>query len=152
MDLLLYLFVRPLVALLQALPLTTAARVGRAFGAMAYWVDARHRRVAVRNLTACFGREKSPAEIRALARENFRRIGENYCGAIKTAAMTKEQLLPHFEVVGGEQVRARVTGTPPRSVVMAVGHFGNFELYARYGQFVPPIQCATTYRGLRPPS
>ena len=152
MERLLYLLTRSLVALLQALPLPWVARLGRVGGALAYWVDGRHRRVAIRNLTMCFGAEKMPAEIRALARENFRRLGENYCCAVKTAVMTKEQLAPHFEVVGGEPVRAQVTATPPRSVVMVIGHFGNFELYARYGQFVPPIQGATTYRALPQPS
>src|SRR5690349_4701681 len=95
----LYLLARAVVALLQALPLPVVARLGRAGGALAWWLDARHRRVAVRNLTMCFGREKSAAEIQALARENFRRIGENYTCAIKTAAMTFEQLKPHVEFV-----------------------------------------------------
>ena len=27
----------------------------------------------------------------------------------------------------------------PRSVVAAIGHFGNFELYARFGQFAPAL-------------
>jgi KDO2-lipid IV(A) lauroyltransferase len=36
--------------------------------------------------------------------------------------------------------------------VAAIGHFGNFELYARFGEFVPPYLCGTTYRGLRQPS
>jgi len=35
--------------------------------------------------------------------------------------------------------------------VVAIGHFGNFELYARIGQFSPEIKAATTYRGLRQP-
>jgi KDO2-lipid IV(A) lauroyltransferase len=35
---------------------------------------------------------------------------------------------------------------------VAIGHFGNFELYARYGQFMPMFKTATTYRGLRQPS
>jgi KDO2-lipid IV(A) lauroyltransferase len=108
--------------------------------------------VAVGNLTQCFGKEMSKKEIRALARRNFRRIGENFACAIRTAAMSREELAPHFEVVDGERVRAHITGNPPRSVVAAVGHFGNFELYARFGQFVPPIQSATTYRALRPRS
>ena len=152
MDKLLYCLARALVALLQTLPLTWVARLGRAGGALAYWLDARHRRVALRNLTMCFGGEKSPAEIRALARENFRRLGENYACAARTAVMTREQLEPHLEFVNVEHLRAWRAATPPRSVVMAIGHFGNFELYALYGQFMPPIQVAATYRGLRQPS
>jgi KDO2-lipid IV(A) lauroyltransferase len=152
MDTVLYVVARALIAFLQALPLTLVARLGQAGGTLAYWLDTRHRRVAIRNLTQCFGNEMSAREIRTLARRNFRRIGENYACAIRTAAMTREELAPHIEAVDGDRVRAHITGNPPRSVVAAIGHFGNFELYARWGQFVPPIQSATTYRALRPRS
>jgi tetraacyldisaccharide 4'-kinase len=54
MDTLLYWFAKLLVTLLQALPLRTVARLGRAGGAVAFHLDGRHRRVALRNLTMCF--------------------------------------------------------------------------------------------------
>ena len=57
MDTLIYWPVRALVALIQALPLTLVARLGRAVGGLAYRLDARHRRVALKNLTMCFGRK-----------------------------------------------------------------------------------------------
>ena len=87
---LLYILALGLVRGLQALPLTWVARLGRAGGALAWWLDARHRRVAVRNLAMCFGAEKSPAEIRALARENFRRIGEGYAGLFGSVAVASD--------------------------------------------------------------
>ena len=152
METLLYLVARALVAFLQALPLTWVARLGRVSGGLAYWLDGRHRRVALRNLTMCFGGEKSPAEIRALAHENFRRLGENYACAIKTAAMSFEALRPRVEFVGNPRIVSPPAGQPPQGVVAAIGHFGNFELYARFGQFAPAYKCATTYRGLRQPS
>lgn len=152
MDQLLYWFARSFVAVLQALPLRVVARIGRTGGALAYWIDARHRRVAVRNLTMCFGQEKSAAEIKAIAHENFRRLGENYISAIKTAAMTAEELKPHFKFIGAEKITPQGKTSGPQSRVVAIGHFGNFELYARFGQYVPAFQCATTYRGLRQPS
>src|SRR4051812_10078197 len=95
MEPLLYILARVVLSFLQSLPLTWVAHLGRFCGGLVYWVDARHRRVAIRNLTMCFGREKSRAEIRALARENFRRIGENFGCAAKTAAMSFEELRPH---------------------------------------------------------
>ncbi len=149
MDMFLYLIVRPLVALLQSLPLATVARLGRAGGALAFWIDARHRKVALRNLTMCFGHEQSPAALRELAKENFRRVGENYACAIKTAAMTWDQLQPHVEFAGADRLLPRDSEPGSQSRIVAIGHFGNFELYARFGQFVPAFQCATTYRGLR---
>ena len=152
MDALLYYLARAVIGLLQALPLRWVARLGRAGGALAHGIDARHRRVARRNLARCFGAERSPAEIRALAAENFRRIGENFACAVKTAAMRLEELRPHIEFVAPPGFLAPSTVEEPRSVVVAIGHFGNFELYARFGQFAPAYKCATTYRGLRQPS
>jgi KDO2-lipid IV(A) lauroyltransferase len=115
---------------------------------LAYYLDRRHRRVARRNLAMVFGQEKSAIELRALARENFRRIGENFACAAKTAAMSLEELRPHVEFVAPALVSAPIE-PKPRSAVAAIGHFGNFELYARIGQFAPAFQSATTYRGLR---
>lgn len=152
MDKPLYFLARGLVAFVQALSITWAARLGRAGGALAFWLDARHRRVALKNLTLCFGQEKSGAEVRALAKENFRRLGENYASAVKTAAMTPAELRPHFEFAGAENILAHQPHQGPQSRIVAIGHFGNFELYARFGQFVPVFKCATTYRGLRQPS
>jgi lauroyl/myristoyl acyltransferase len=149
MDPPLYGLARALVALLQALPLIWVARLGRLGGGLAYWVDARHRRVALHNLTLCFGREQSPAQLRALARENFRRIGENFVCAIKTAGMSFEELRERVEFVGNPLIVSPPAGQQPQGVVAAIGHFGNFELYARFGQFAPAYKCATTYRGLR---
>lgn len=151
MDLLIYWIARSLVAFIQAFPLRLIARVGRAGGALAFHLDGRHRRAAVDNLTLCFGGEKSPEEIHAIARENFRRLGENYCCAIKTAAMTPEQLKPYFQFIGTEKILPRQTGAGPQSRIVAVGHFGNFELYGRFGEFVPTFKVATTYRALRQP-
>ncbi|MFZ0829293.1 MAG: hypothetical protein WAO02_17920 [Verrucomicrobiia bacterium] len=152
MDTLIYWPARALVALIQALPITLVARLGRLAGGLAFRLDARHRRVALKNLTMCFGHEKSPEEIRAIAKENFRRIGENFASAVKTAAMTPDQMRPYFDFVGVEKFLKFQADRGPQSRIVAIGHFGNFELYARFGQFVPSFKCATTYRGLRQPS
>jgi KDO2-lipid IV(A) lauroyltransferase len=149
MDTLIYWIARSVVALIQALPLNLVARLGRAGGGLAYYLTARYRRVVLKNLTMVFGGEKSAAEIRALAKENFRRIGENYGSAIKTAGMTAEQLKPHVEFVGVERLPAKIADAPLANVVVAIGHFGNFELYARFHDVRPEYQCATTYRGLK---
>src|SRR6266436_3476818 len=110
MDTALYLLAHSLVTFIQALPLTWVARLGRGGGGAAYWLDARHRKVACRNLTLCFGDEKSAKEIRALARENFRRIGENFACAVKTAAMSFEELRPCVEFGGAPDFLARASG------------------------------------------
>ena len=151
MDTLLYAVARAFVAVIQLLPLNAVARLGRAGGALAFQLDRRHRRVVRDNLAMCFGNEKSPDEILTIARENFCRIGENYLCAIKTSAMTAAQLKPHVEFAGIERLPQKNGDAPLANVVVAIGHFGNFELYARFHDARPDYQCATTYRALRQP-
>jgi KDO2-lipid IV(A) lauroyltransferase len=143
------LVARAVIGCVQALPLEWVARLGLAGGGLVYRLDGRHRRVALRNLTKCFGGEKPAAAIEALARENFRRIGESFACAAKTAAMSFEQLRSRVEFVGDGRLLSPPASQTPPGVVAAIGHFGNFELYARFGQFAPGYKCATTYRALR---
>ena len=152
MNTVLYWLARALIECLQSLPLNGVARLGRAAGALAFQLDGRHRRVVLDNLTQCFGREKPPQEIRAIAQENFRRIGENYLAAIKTAAMSFEALRPHLEFSGLENLPQPAAGQTKRNAVVAIGHFGNFELYARLSETQPDGKFATTYRGLKQPA
>ncbi|MCI0541547.1 MAG: hypothetical protein L0Z50_40635, partial [Verrucomicrobiales bacterium] len=149
MDRLLYLLAHAVIGLLKVLPLTWVARLGRIGGGLFYWLDVRHRRVAVENLTRCFEREKSGEQIRSIARENFRRIGENFASAAKAAFMKFEDLRRHVQVTGTEEWLARDLQCPPQSRIIALGHFGNFEAFARLGEFIPQFRCAATYRGLR---
>ncbi len=151
MNTVIYWVARSVIAVIQALPIRVVARLGRAGGGLAFFLTARYRRVTIDNLTRAFP-EKSATEIREIARENFRRIGENYASAIKTAGMSPLQMLPHFEFVGAEKILEFKKDDGPQSRVVAIGHFGNFELYARFGQFVPIFKCAATYRGLNQPA
>jgi len=129
-----------------ALPLRFVARVGRLGGGMAYWLDARHRRVATENFRRCMP-EMSSAARRAAVREHYRRLGENYTAGIKTAMMSREELRPHLEIIGEERVAAHGT----RGAIVALGHFGNFELYTRMCSEIPSVRRAATYRGLKQP-
>jgi lauroyl/myristoyl acyltransferase len=151
MGSLLYFLALGVVRAIQALPLPVAAWLGRRGGGLAYLLDGRHRRVALDNLTQAFQTEKSPAELRALAREHFRRLGQNYASAIKTASMKPAALARHVQVVGLRRIQPASESDLPPSRLFAIGHFGNFELYARIGQFVPGCKAVTTYRALPQP-
>jgi Kdo2-lipid IVA lauroyltransferase/acyltransferase len=132
--------------ILRALPLTVVARIGRIGGAVTYLLDGRHRRIGMVNLTKSYP-EKSPTELRRMLREHFRRLGENFSSAVKTSGMTAEEMRPHLEVVGSEKIRAH----GKRGAICAVGHFGNFEVYASAKAIGGDLPMATTYRGLDQP-
>jgi len=150
MERILYIVAFCFIKGLQALPLSWVARLGRAAGGLAYRLDGRHRRVAEANLKAAFGDAWTDAQVRATAKEHFRRLGESYASAIKTSAMSDDQLLPHLEVTGVEHLLQ--VAPNGQSLVFVIGHFGNFELYARGNRFLSGYTMATTYRPLRPKS
>lgn len=145
MALVILLF-RGLVAVIQWLPLRVGARLGRFGGALAWWVDGRHRQVALNNLALALP-ELTVQERKEIARENFRRLGENYVGAIKTATLDHEALA---RCVDWGNVAESLPSTG-QSLICAVGHFGNFELYARSSDVEDGWRVATTYRALPHP-
>ena len=149
MNYAIFLFARMAVAVLQAMPLLWVAWLGRCGGEVVFWLDGRHRKVALRNLTLSFQAVKSPAEIRALAHENFRRIGENFCCSVKTSGMNETQIRRVLDVSGLEAAAA-TADRQETCVIYATGHFGNFELFSRLPSFISGYQIASTYRGLRP--
>ncbi len=151
MDWVLYVVARGFLGLVQLLPLTWVARLGRGMGALVWVLDRRHRQVALSNLTMCLGQERSPDEIRALAVENFRRIGENLACAMKTSMMSDEALRPHLEFGGDRRMLEERDPLGQRRLMVAIGHFGNFELYARFATIAPGFELATTYRAVRQP-
>ena len=151
MDRFLYYVASLIVRLLQSLPLLWVARLGRLGGAATYWFDKRHRNVALSNLARCFP-EKTGTEHHALAKENFRRIGENMACAIRTSRCKAEEINAILEVAGVNKLRFPPEGTAPESRIVAIGHFGNFELFAHCFLFVRGYRFATTYRALRQPS
>ena len=149
-DSLFYILARSFVFVVQLMPLKVVALTGRAGGVLMYYLDARHRRVAVNNLLACLGNSHSKKEIISLARENFCRIGEVYLSALKTATIPGDKIGSVLSVKGAENLSLakREDGSLP-SFLFAIGHFGNFEMYAKAGFFLPGYELSTTYRGFR---
>lgn len=146
MQTILYWFAKSFVLLIQAFPLRVVAQLGRMGGAVAHLLDARHRRVARTNLRNAFP-DKTDAEVRAIASEHFKRLGENYASAIKTASLTLDQSLQICPILGLE----KLTRAKPFNHIVAIGHFGNFELYVILNRSVAGYQGATTYRALPQP-
>jgi lauroyl/myristoyl acyltransferase len=146
-DFLLCLMARALLRLARIVPFSLVLRVGRAGGELFYWVDGRHRKVALRNLERCFAAEKSKREIGAIARENFRRIGENLAGALKSFSVETADLRRRLEITAPKEFTSGPSALPC-SRILAIGHFGNFELFVRITEFLPRYRGATTYRGI----
>ena len=92
MDYLIYLAFRALTLAVGALPLTVVFRLGQLGGWLAYVFLPPYRRLAAANLTIAYGGERSPAEIRRLARQHFLTLGANALCSIKATGFDAARL------------------------------------------------------------
>lgn len=110
------------------LPRWAAHRLGRGLGNLAYLVDKRGRDTALENLALVFGEEKSPAEIRELARESYRSFARTVVDQFWSRRLNAENW-EHFLDLEIEDAKAfekaRETGA-----IWVTPHYGNFEWIA----------------------
>jgi KDO2-lipid IV(A) lauroyltransferase len=125
-DYLVYLAVRILFCLIQAMPFSAARALARGLAWLAYHVDRRHRLVARANLGHAFP-EKSPREIDALVRGTYR----HFCTMLVEMVHLPRMLYPttwrrYLDLAAGRPlVDVLLSGRP---VLLLTGHLGNWEL------------------------
>ena len=108
-------------ALACRLPAPLVRAWGDALGLAAYVADARHRRVALANLAACFP-GRSEAERRAIARRTFRHFGRLLLALLRFSRLDPARRDALVEIDGADHVRrAYAQG---RGVLFFTGHFG----------------------------
>ena len=134
-------FLSLLVGTVRILPLPLVARIGRAFGLLAWLLARKHRRIALENLAASFP-DWTRDQVLRTGRENLARIGEAYACAVRIPGMTLTDLGDRLTITGYREVLPE----PGGNLVVATGHFGNFDLLTQCAQVDPSRHLATTYR------
>ncbi len=126
LDFLVYLALRALVCLVQALPVRLSLGLAHPLSALAYRFDRRHREVAAENLRFAFP-EKSPAEIDGLVRGCYR----HFCLLLVEIILLPRKFRmdnwrDHGELVNGGPITVALLSDRPSLIVTA--HLGNWEL------------------------
>lgn len=126
-DYLVYVAVRLLVCVIQALSFETACRLARFIGWLAYQLDKRHRQVAVDNLQKAYPGQLSDGQIDTIVRG----IGEH----IATMLVEIVHLPRRFHVHNFKQSTCLRAPQPMmevllsgRPVLFVTGHLGNWEM------------------------
>ena len=128
------------------LPLATVFRLGWALGTVGYYISGKYRRLVLRNLGIAFGGEKSPAELRALARKHFATLGANLLSSIKLPRLSREEIERVVTVEGIETMDAGINANT--GFVMVISHLGNWEMFAQLTPFVFKCKVGTIYQAL----
>ncbi|MFH1037885.1 MAG: lysophospholipid acyltransferase family protein [PVC group bacterium] len=114
------------------LPTRAARFLGRFLGGTAFYLDFRHRSIALDNLRRAFpGRPES--ELRRLARRSFSQLGFNLIELLRVPTFFRPGWQNNFTVQGDEHVRRALERG--KGIVFVLAHFGNWE----YLGFMPRL-------------
>ncbi len=149
MDRFVFLLYRTLCRLISLPPIGVVFRIGAALGFLAHAVLGSYRRLVIANMTLAFGGEKTPREIRRMARKHFTRLGGNFFSAVKLATMSPEKIRKHVQIEGLELLKEAVAQPP--GAVFAITHLGNWEVLAQMAPIHFPCKTGTIYQRLGNP-
>ena len=145
LDYLVYLAVRLVVGVAQALTVEQSYAFADLLARILYKVDKRHRAVGLENLKLAFGEQYSEAERDAIVRGVYR----HFCRMLMEMLHIPRKLHPEtwrdrITLAGHEAVLDRLLKGGP--IIMLSGHFGNWEMAGYlFGVFgFPPNSVART--------
>lgn len=116
-----------LLRLLRLLPFGLATGLCERLGRLAYFASARQRALALRTLSIAFP-ERSEEERARIAKDSFAHLGRSLAESVLVDRVRIEELV---ELDGASEAAARSALAQGRGVVVATGHLGNWELFAR---------------------
>jgi KDO2-lipid IV(A) lauroyltransferase len=125
-DDLFYLLVVGFIGLLRLLPRRATIALMRTLGRLGFLVAGGPRRRTIAHLSMVYGGEKSPAEIKILARRVFIHFATAAADLIRMPVILKQDINRLVTATGLEHLdRAFATG---KGLLMITCHFGNWEI------------------------
>lgn len=113
----------------------TALALGRFCGRVMYLLASDRRAVAIENLHIAFGGERTPEQIRLIARRNFEHLGMLSIEFFRLRRWTHDQLAEKLVLRG--QTNFNAAWAPGRrGIFVVMAHFGSFEVLAAMSRFL----------------
>lgn len=149
MDRFIYFIAATLLAIVRLFPLIICFRAGEFLGLVVWLLLPQYRKLAYRNLHVALGKELTPREREKLVRKSFSTMGANILCSIKIPSMTPKEVRQVITFEGEEYWNKHIASNHGRGTVVALSHFGNWELNAQIATFVEPRRAGTVYQALR---
>ena len=112
----------PLSILSRKLCLSLGQTLGLAF----YYLDKRHRLIALSNLKIAFGKELPPSELKRIARNSFMHFGKTFMDIIKLPHLGEEKRNALINVEGEENLLKALR--EKKGVLPFSAHYGSWEI------------------------
>jgi KDO2-lipid IV(A) lauroyltransferase len=112
----------------QSMPQSAAAALGRRSGRLAGALLHSRWDTVLGNLRRAYGTEVPDRELRQLARRNFAHYGESAVEFLRLPLLTRENLDRHVEFRGEERLQGALASG--KGAIVLCGHYGNWDLTA----------------------
>lgn len=112
----------PLSILSRKLCLSLGQTLGLAF----YYLDKRHRLIALSNLKIAFGKELPPSELKRIARNSFMHFGKTFMDIIKLPHLGEEKRNALINVEGEENLLKALR--EKKGALLFSAHYGSWEI------------------------
>lgn len=119
---------RCLAFIFYLLPIRISLNIGSFFGAVAFHVAARYRRIAMDNLTMVFGDKKSSEEIKRIGICVFRNLAKNAVELVNLPKINKENIGKFVKIENADTLEGAFRNG--KGVIILTAHFGSWELLA----------------------
>lgn len=127
LDYLVYLVVRCLVFIVQAMPIRASYALARGLAWLMYTVDKRHRLVGLENLRMAYGDAMSEAERDQVVRGVYRHFCMMLMEIFHTPKRIRlENYRDYVKLIGHGPVLDRMISGEP--MILLTGHYGNWEI------------------------
>ena len=115
-----------LFTILGLIPRPVAVGLGNSIGRIWFLADKRHRHIAIDNLTRAFGCEKSPRDIRILARRTFKQLGQILFEIGWGLRLDLKKDGKYFQIHGLSHLKSALARR--KGVLILTAHIGNWEI------------------------
>jgi lipopolysaccharide heptosyltransferase II len=147
---LVYALFRCVEAVVNMLPLVAVWWLGRALGTLGYFLGGKYRRLALHNLRIAFGREKSAAELRGIAREHFKSLFANILCGFKIPLMSEAAVARRVTAENMHHLKEAFDASRP--LLHPIMHASCWEVMTQVPSiFIQGHHPASIYQSLRNP-
>jgi len=113
-------------AILSVLSRTLCLSLGKTLGLSFYYLDKRHRLIALSNLKIAFGKELSASELKRIARNSFMHFGKTFMDIIKFPHLEEKKRNALINVEGEENLHKALR--EKKGALFFSAHYGRWEI------------------------
>ncbi len=135
-----YLLIRIVGFWAKIVPLKMAHFIGDRIGDLFFYVVRTRKDVALNNLIASFGTEKTHQELKKILHQHYRHFGRVLMEFARIPLFDRATILDHIPISNVEHLREQIN--QGRGLMILSGHFGNWEyMGAALANVGPQLYC-----------